>query len=179
MFRFAVSDPIDYSARWPSAYADNGEVGWSRTQAQEGHLAVSFPQIRYVFNAMVTSQMIVPSRLTCSWASLRATEGWAALQHHTVLHAFVTVHPPTHPRDDQSSPPHLLVDLLQGSFFAVLPSQNDTGAPAASRIPRWYAGNIYAMKAAPAQAVPLPIPPSLDKPTTYDIFISGDYEVSC
>ena len=33
------------------------------------------------------------------------------------------------------------------------------------------------MHASPAQVVELPTPPSADHPTTYDLFVSGDYEV--
>lgn len=44
-------------------------------------------------------------------------------------------------------------------------------------IPKWYAGNVYAMDAAPAHSISLPFPPSETESTTYDLFISGDYEV--
>ena len=44
--------------------------------------------------------------------------------------------------------------------------------------PEWRAGNIYAMGRSPPNTVDFPILPSLDSPTTYELFLSGDYEVS-
>lgn len=67
--------------------------------------------------------------------------------------------------------------MIQGSFFAVLPSREHTELQADAFTPRWHIGNIYAMKASPSNVVQLPHPPSPDKPTTYDLFLSGDYEV--
>lgn len=102
---------------------------------------------------------------------LRSTEGWAALQHHAVLHATLTVSPPA-PEDAPAQLPHLLMNLVQGSFFTLRPSSGYE-----TYIPAWYSGNIYDMERAPPQAVPL-TGLSLTEPTTYDLFISGDYEVS-
>lgn len=175
----AVSEPIDYGAQWPSAYADDGEVSWSKAQAEGGRLAVSFPHIRYACVLSRTVNIYLTQSAPCgSWASLRATEGWAALQHHTVLHTSLTVYPPANLGRDAVTPSQLLVDLQRGSFLAVLPPWNQGDTSEASRIPRWYAGNLYRMKASPLQAVPLPTSPSRGVPTTYDLFISGDYEVS-
>ncbi|KAJ3553575.1 hypothetical protein NM688_g3536 [Phlebia brevispora] len=152
-----LSEKIDYSTRWPSSYADNGEVGWAKAVSENGHLAVSFPEIR--------------------WTSLRASEGWAALQHHTVLRTSVTVYPPTASDEEVEGAPHLLIDVKQGSFFTVLPSWDSSPSDRIDATPRWYAGNIYSMNAAPTQIVPLPTSPAIDQPTTYDLFISGDYEI--
>jgi hypothetical protein len=44
--------------------------------------------------------------------------------------------------------------------------------------PEWYAGNIYDMERALPRVVSLPTSPDLMNPTQYEIFISGDYEVS-
>jgi len=149
-FPLNLSSPIDLEARWPSSYADGGTVGWTKAVSDKGNLGVSFPDIR--------------------WASLRATEGWAALQHHTVLRTTVTVHPPS---SAVIEPPTLLVSLTQGSFFTVRPSE----LAEVESIPRWYTGNIYAMTAAPPQSVDFPVAPSTSGPTTYDLFVSGDYEI--
>ena len=104
---------------------------------------------------------------------MRATEGWAALQHHSVLHTSITVHPPS---KQPYSHPHLLVDVQQGSFFTVRPSEK-SGHLSGSYVPRWHAGNIYALDASPPHSIPLPSPPSATEPTVYDLFVSGDYEV--
>ncbi|KAJ7445786.1 hypothetical protein B0H11DRAFT_2086878 [Mycena galericulata] len=142
-FPIDISEPIDFTRTWPSSYADKGRVGWTQTQATaEGDLKVSFPNIR--------------------WADLRATEGWAALQHHAVLHTTITLNPPQNA--DAFPVPRLLVQLIQGSRRCPSP-------------PEWHAGNIYAMDRTLARAIELPSPPSTTSPTTYHIFVSGDYEI--
>ncbi|KAG6874319.1 hypothetical protein C0995_001544 [Termitomyces sp. Mi166 len=100
------------------------------------------------------------------WNTLRSTEGWAALQHHAVLRTTLTLYPPSSLGNTQ--PPHLLVNLIQGSFFTILPS-----GPGERRffVPEWRAGNIYHMELALPRAVELPTPPNLEKPTIYEIFI--------
>ncbi|KAG5718671.1 3',5'-cyclic-nucleotide phosphodiesterase [Termitomyces sp. T112] len=109
---------------------------------------------------------------TDEWKTLRATEGWAALQHHAVLRTTLTIYPPSSLGNAQA--PHLLVNLIHGSFFTILPSD-----PGERRffVPQWYAGNIYDMERALPRAVELPTPPNLRKPTVYEIFISADYEI--
>lgn len=169
---------MDLSRRWPSSYADGGSVGWSTTESDGGgQLKISFPNIRCVQEPLRTT----PAQLHHRWKSLRATEGWAALQHHAVLRSSFTVHPPRLSNDAPALPPHLLVDLVQGSQFTVLPRAEARSSKAnGPLVPRWYAGNIYAMERALPQVVELPTKPSLTGPTTYDIFVSGDYEVgSC
>ncbi|THH15894.1 hypothetical protein EW146_g4658 [Bondarzewia mesenterica] len=143
-FPLNLSHPIDYSQSWPSSYADGGQVWWSNaTTDTDGHLRVSFPNIR--------------------WTTLRATEGWAALQYHTVLRTTMTVYPPADPTSVVL--PNLIVDLKQGSFFTILPqSKGDI-------VPQWYSGNIYAMERAPPKTVRFPVLPARNKPTTYDVFI--------
>ncbi|RPD65838.1 hypothetical protein L226DRAFT_566346 [Lentinus tigrinus ALCF2SS1-7] len=152
-----TSDPLDLQATYPSSYADGGYVGWTKAQSQEdGALEVSFPDIR--------------------WESLRATEGWAALQHHNLLRTTLTVYPPSEiPKKQDLSPPRLVVNLVQGSYFTVRPL---AGATVESRgEPEWHMGNIYAMGAAPPNTVELPTPPGLTEPTTYELVVSGDYEI--
>ncbi|KAH9951491.1 hypothetical protein B0H21DRAFT_818527 [Amylocystis lapponica] len=149
-----LSEAIDLEASFSSAYADDGNVGWTTARSNDdGVLNVSFPNIR--------------------WSSLREYEGWAALQYHSVLRTKVTVYPPSGPPEASISPPHLLVDILQGSFFTVLPSEPKESVI----VPTWYAGNIYALERSPPQTVILPIPPSETSPTSYDLFVSGDYEI--
>ena len=69
--------------------------------------------------------------------------------------------------------PRLLVQLKRGSYFTLRPQTQ----PLSSFVPEWYAGNIYDMERAQSRVVPLPENPSLVEPTSYDVFISGDYEV--
>ncbi|KAK0431695.1 uncharacterized protein EV420DRAFT_772169 [Desarmillaria tabescens] len=149
-FPLNLSEPINFAKTWPSSYADGGRVAWSSVVLKDaGDIEISFPDIR--------------------WESLRATEGWAALQHHAVLRSTLTVHPPINP--SKSTPvPHLLVQLIQGSYFTILPKNG-------RREPQWYSGNIYAMERSLPQQAPLPTTPSNDSVTHYDIFISGDYEI--
>ncbi|KAH9946364.1 uncharacterized protein BXZ73DRAFT_37690 [Epithele typhae] len=155
-FPLNLSEPVDLAATWPSSYADGGAVGWTKAQSTEvGLLEVSFPHIR---------------RRLSRWDSLRATEGWAALQHHSLLRTTLTVHPPS--SAVSRTEPRLLVNLLQGSLFTIRPSSDYAGF-----VPEWHAGNIYMIHRAAPNTISLPVPPSLDSPTTYDFFLSGDYEI--
>ncbi|KAI0075479.1 hypothetical protein K474DRAFT_1691814 [Panus rudis PR-1116 ss-1] len=154
-----LSEPIDRNTCYSSSYPDNGTVTWSRAKSADGELSVTFPHVR--------------------WQSLRETEGWAALQHHSVLFTILeVVPPPAKPyRPLHEVPPklELLVSLSQGSYFTIVPAvtteENDS-TPA-----KWYAGNIYDMNASPPHVVPLPDTPSLNTPTSYILFVSGDYEI--
>ncbi|KAI0822633.1 hypothetical protein BC628DRAFT_1326905 [Trametes gibbosa] len=157
-FPLDLSRPVDLNATYPSAYADSAFVGWSKAQSNEnGSLEVSFPDIR--------------------WESLRATEGWAALQHHTVLRSTLTVHPPTRPNFQSKGPPQLRINLLQGSFFTIIPTGTPASALSQGLVPEWHAGNIYAMGQSPPNVVALPVFPSLSESTSYEIIVSGDYEI--
>ncbi|KAF8636685.1 hypothetical protein AX17_003490 [Amanita inopinata Kibby_2008] len=145
-------EPIDWTKSWPSSYADGGHVSWTRAQSDaNGNLNISFPDVR--------------------WSSLRATEGWAALQYHSILRTQLTMHPPHSPME----PPKLLIQLKQASFFAIMPALDDRSYLMPT--PVWYQGNIYNLEHAIPQTVELPTKPSISSPTTYDLFISGDYEV--
>ena len=109
------------------------------------------------------------------WSALRATEGWAALQYHSVLRTSITLSPPLGLH--VSSLPRLHVRLVQGSFFCVIPVNASKDIKSGSLVPKWYSGNIYDLEQAPPQIIDLPVPPSAIAATTYDIFVSGDYEV--
>ncbi|RDB21028.1 hypothetical protein Hypma_011398 [Hypsizygus marmoreus] len=151
-FPLNLSEPINLNKSWPSSYGDDGKVSWSKAESDaNGTLSVSFPNIR--------------------WQSLRATEGWAALQHHAVLRTQLTVYPP---RFGSAPFPGLLIQLIQGSFFSILPIEP---AHCEQHVAEWMSGNIYDMERALPRIVELPFAPSLDKPTAYNIFISGDYEI--
>ncbi|KAL1709962.1 hypothetical protein EV121DRAFT_275862 [Schizophyllum commune] len=129
---------VDTDTTYPSSYADDGTVSWSTTTlSEDGSLKVSFPSIR--------------------WKALRATEGWAALQHHALLHGTLTI-----PED--ATHHRLLVNLVQGSYFTILP-RGKSGLE-----PQWYAGNIYDLAASQPQSVPI-------EPGEYDIWVAGDYEI--
>ncbi|KAJ4488323.1 hypothetical protein J3R30DRAFT_3696095 [Lentinula aciculospora] len=151
-FPIDVKVPIDLNVSYPSSYADGGQVTWSKAQANKdsGVLEVLFPD-------------------SVRWKALRNTEGWAALQHHAVLKTSLTVYPATY-SSSNSRPPHLRVQLVGASYFTITSSNSE-------KLPRWYAGNIYDMERALPRVVELPTEPALDQPTTYDIFVSGDYEI--
>lgn len=108
-----------------------------------------------------------------SWAPLRATEGWAALQHHAVLRTTLTVHPP---RSNSQPPPNVLVKLKGGSFFTLVPADVEW-KQRPDFVPEWYSGNIYQVDCAPPHLVNLPTVPSAVFPTVYYLYVSGDYEV--
>ncbi|KAF9651433.1 hypothetical protein BDM02DRAFT_3091108 [Thelephora ganbajun] len=150
-----LSDDIDFTKSYPSSLIENGTVSWGKYTADlaSGTLEVSYPKVR--------------------WRRIRQTEGWAGLQHHSVLHTVLTVFPPNNfDHDGSSTPPRLHVDLMQGSFFTVLP---DSGG---NRVPKWYSGNIYSMERSLPRIINLPSTPSVVSPTSYDVFVSGDYEES-
>ncbi|KAI0057117.1 hypothetical protein BV25DRAFT_1974045 [Artomyces pyxidatus] len=155
-FPLNLSEPVDLDSSWPSSYADGGFVSWSQfTSDASGRLKVSFPHIR--------------------WTSLRATEGWAALQHHSVLRTTLTVYPPEHSNENSTITPNLLVELKQGSFYTILPAE-DTNAYSKNAF-EWYSGNIYATEGSPPHIVRFPVPPSTKRPTKYLLYVSGDYEI--
>ncbi|KAI0028355.1 hypothetical protein K488DRAFT_89825 [Vararia minispora EC-137] len=156
-FPIDLRSPIDLRTRWPSSYADGGEVSWKQIKMLDnGNILVSYPDIR--------------------WSQLRATEGWAAVQHHSVVRVSLTVYPPS---TDESSAllsqePQLSVKLLQGSFFSLLPTESHPSRT--MHIPQWYSGDVYATGALPS-LLRLPVAPARDQPTSYDLYISGDYEI--
>ncbi|KAI0798096.1 hypothetical protein C8Q75DRAFT_34633 [Abortiporus biennis] len=147
-----ASQPIDFHKSWPSSLADNGAVTWRRAQSNSGHLTLTYPDIR--------------------WSALRSTEGWAALQHHSVLRTTITLYPGPTIDTQKEYAPSLLIELSQGSFFTILPQTEGHNI-----VPAWHSGNIYAVNSSPQSSIQLPSKPSLLSPTTYDLFISGDYEI--
>lgn len=69
--------------------------------------------------------------------------------------------------------PRILVDLKQGSYFALRPKEC-----AAEYVHRWFAGNIYDLERSLPVCVELPAStPSSDR-LEYELFVSGDYEVT-
>lgn len=103
------------------------------------------------------------------------TEGWAALQHHVILRTTLTLFPPS--LGETSSTlhidPRVLVELKQGSYFTMKPKH----CPA-NFVPRWFVGNIYDLERAVPACVDLSGPISTTDPLEYELFVSGDYEVT-
>ncbi|TDL27220.1 hypothetical protein BD410DRAFT_713943 [Rickenella mellea] len=157
-FPWNLSESIDtqLNRAWPSSYADNAHIRPTTAYSDaEGNLEVSFPDIR--------------------WETLRSTEGWSVLQHHAVLRTRLTITPPP-PSENPPAVPRLLVDLVQGSYFTLVP-RNDHDHTSKPFIPEWHAGNIYDMRRSLPSAVNLPTAPSFEQPTHYDLVVSGDYEI--
>ncbi|KAI9509953.1 hypothetical protein F5148DRAFT_672519 [Russula earlei] len=157
-FPVDLAERVDLDASYSSSLADGGSVHWSKALlAPDGNLTVTFPHIR--------------------WAFLRATEGWAALQHHVVLRTTLTVIPP--PRSDPQLPPavpNLLVELKKGSFFSLVPADFEW-EQRREFVPEWYSGNIYEVDYASPHLVKFPTAPSTVSPTVYHLYVSGDYEI--
>jgi len=136
-----------------------------------GHCKCRIPTFGQTFYLGVPKHQLIGT-VSHSWSRIRQTEGWAGLQHHSVLHTILTIFPPTNPDDnDPHLPLRLDANLTQGSFFTILPRTNG------NRVPKWYSGNIYSMERSLSRIIDLPSTPSLISPTTYDVFVSGDYEV--
>ena len=124
---------------------------------------------------------VIIANMRFRWERLRKTEGWASLQHHTILRTTLIVHPPDPAYCN--SLPQLNIELKQGSYFTLIPRSDganiDERASNTDEIaPEWHPGNIYDLHRAPPSIVDLPGNISLDKPNVYDVFVSGDYEVS-
>lgn len=103
------------------------------------------------------------------WSYLRATEGWDALQYHSILHTTFNV---TSTQAYPISGFRLYVQLQQGSFFAILPRENRKDF-----VPEWHAGNIYGLQHVSNNSVVVPAALKANEPMTFDLFVSGDYEV--
>ncbi|KAF8503727.1 hypothetical protein F5888DRAFT_1864250, partial [Russula emetica] len=156
-FPLDLTEHVDLDASYPSSLADGGFVRWSKAMlGLDSDLAASFPHIR--------------------WASLRATEGWAALQHHAVLRTTLTVHPPCSDSQPPPAVPNFLVELKGGSFFTLVPADVEW-KQRHNFVPEWYSGNIYKVDCAPPHLVNLPTVPSAVSPTAYYLYVSGDYEI--
>lgn len=154
-FPLDLSKNIDLTRTYPSAYADGGYVSWSKASSDEhGNLKVSHPNIR--------------------WEQLRATEGWAALQHHNVLRTYLTVYPPDSTQERIEADPRLRVECLQGAYFCILPGDETTWI---THISEWHMGNVYALERAPVQFVSFPTSPCRVKATRYQVVLCGPYEI--
>lgn len=154
-FPLDLSKNIDLTRTYPSAYADGGYVSWSKVSSDEhGSLNVSHPNIR--------------------WEQLRATEGWAALQHHNVLRTYLTVYPPDSKQGRTEADPRLRVECLQGAYFSILPGDETTWT---THVLEWHMGNVYALERAPIQFVSLPVSPYRDKATRYQVVLCVPYEI--
>lgn len=151
---------------------------WSKALASpDGNLAVSFPDIRCAIVCPINHGVSFNLTDIHSWASLRATEGWAILQHHAVLRSTLTVLPPRFDSKQQTPDvPKILVQLERGSFFTIVPADVEW-EQRRDFVPEWYSGNIYEVDGAPAHLVKLPTAPSASHPTVYHLYVSGDYEV--
>ncbi|KAF8502452.1 hypothetical protein JB92DRAFT_2740590 [Gautieria morchelliformis] len=156
------SYPVDLSSpyqhepnrTWFSSLADGGKVGWKSFNAtQSGRLLVSHPHIR--------------------WKSLRAAEGWAAFQHHNVLRTTLEIIPPTK-INQETRIPLLALSLQHVSFFALVPVQSNFTDT--SFTPEWHPGNIYGLPRPPKHLIE-PAGLASTTPTTYNLFVSGDYEI--
>ncbi|KAG1883042.1 hypothetical protein F4604DRAFT_1740396 [Suillus subluteus] len=154
-FPLDLSKNIELTRTYPSAYADGGYVSWSKASSDEhGSLKVSHPNIR--------------------WEQLRATEGWAALQHHNVLRTYLTVYPPDSKQERTEADPRLRVECLQGAYFSILPGDETTWT---THVSEWHMGNVYALERAPVQFVSLPTSPCRVKATRYQVVLCGPYEI--
>ncbi|KAG9120200.1 DEAH-box ATP-dependent RNA helicase prp43, partial [Ceratobasidium sp. 392] len=84
------------------------------------------------------------------WESIRATEGWAGLQHHALLHTTIRLNPPRLANDlERTTPTYLLLSAVQCSHIAVLDRSSSTA------VLRWHTGNIYAYSDAPPTRIPV------------------------
>lgn len=151
-----VSLPVSTTTQYPTSLTRSAYASWSQTTADpHGTIHVSHPSV--------------------PWNQIRATEGWAGLQHLNVLRGWLSVFSPSDVSGDPSEP-LLRTELLQGAFFTILPPpdslERKTGTP------EWYYGNIYQLERAPAQLVRLPVSPAGNKEgTRYEIIICAPYEV--
>ena len=149
-----VSSPYRHCSaqRFPSALVDGGFATWSNAKTSLGTFVVSHPGVR--------------------WQNMRNILGWSTLQNHSVIHSSFTVAPlQSSPGNDERSPV-LQVTLKQGSYIAILERDRDsvTGDVA------WNEGDIYAQSNSPLR-IPLAALLRRREPTTFDVFISADYEI--
>ncbi|KAL7421865.1 hypothetical protein Q5752_003636 [Cryptotrichosporon argae] len=114
----------DVADAWDSELADGGAVGWRRFDANEGRVAVSYPDVR--------------------WAQLRADHGWAALHFQVVMRTSMTI-----PSVGAPLTP-VRLDVINGTEFAVVPaSASASGGPDDIH---WYAADTYGFALTPSGA---------------------------
>ncbi|RXK38309.1 hypothetical protein M231_04482 [Tremella mesenterica] len=105
--------PYDFHQTWPSEMGVGGRVGWTEFQSDsQGWVAVKYPHIE--------------------WKQLRADHGWAALQFQSFLRTSLSI-----PSLNNCSETPLLIDLIQGTEFALIDIQEPTTPTV------WYAGDVY------------------------------------
>ncbi|KAF9228756.1 alpha/beta-hydrolase [Gyrodon lividus] len=151
---------------YPTSLTHTAYASWSRTTADlHGTIVVSHPSV--------------------PWEQIRATEGWAGIQHMNVVRGWLSVHPPSRREEGRDtgdgsvdeSEPLLRADLLQGAFFTILPPP-DSPQRKTNYVPEWHPGNVYAMERAPAQFIRFPVSPARNgKGTRYEVIICGAYEI--
>lgn len=109
------------------------------------------------------------------WKEIRDTQGWAGLQHHSLIRATLTIWPPSTPIDPDGAqfPRAIFASVSQGSMFVLL---SRSTAATKNEKPTWHIGNIYAMREVP-QRISLPGDISTTSPTQFDLLISADYEI--
>lgn len=113
----------------------------------------------------------------CRWNHLRATEGWAILQYHAVLHTTLTVIPPANRRDNEK-PPRLHINLSRTLFFTLLSRETVVSSDTLQfNHAEWHTGNVFDLRGACPSSVELPSLPNGATPSAFDLFICGDYEV--
>ena len=148
-----VSLPIDTTVQYPTSLTHGASALWSRTTADpDGTIHVSHP--------------------TVPWDRIRASQGWAGLQHLNILRGWLSVHLPSDVVNNASEP-FLRTELLQGAFITVLPPHDSPERK--THVPEWHCGNIYTLEGAPVQLVRLPTPPARN--TRYEVIVCAPYEV--
>ncbi|KAG9018296.1 hypothetical protein FRB90_011626 [Tulasnella sp. 427] len=156
--RMTVTPPYAHNASktYPSSLPDGGLVSWSHhSTSSPGSFRISFPSVR--------------------WGYVRSTQGWAGLQHHSLVRATIVLRPPTiRLRDGLGKTPiGMKVSVSQGSMFAVLPRY---GHGETDDNVKWHFGNIYDLPEVP-QVITLSQNVSPLEETSFDLFISADYEI--
>ena len=149
-----VSLPIDATTQYPTSLTHTASASWSQTTADpHGIIHVSHPSV--------------------PWDQIRATQGWAGLQHVNVLRGWLSVRPPSDLGDASES--LLRTELLQGAFFTVLPPPDSPQRK--THVPEWHYGNIYALERPPVQLLRLPVSPARNEEARYEVIICAPYEV--
>ncbi|KAG9079401.1 hypothetical protein FS749_008552 [Ceratobasidium sp. UAMH 11750] len=185
----AITAPPDFTKSYPSHLVDGGFVHWNNVSLLNHHTPLSISQLDSRVQDSVSYSVSFPD---VRWESIRATEGWAGLQHHVLLHATVRIDPSSFTGGlDNATPTYLLLSAIQCSHVAVLDMS------LSPTVPRWHTGNIYAYPDAPIIRIPLffnnsvtdhqHIPTSdgslegiyilRDEPKELDLLIGLDYEI--
>ncbi|KAK8864370.1 hypothetical protein IAR55_001618 [Kwoniella newhampshirensis] len=108
--------PCDVQTTWPSELGYEGRIGWTKFETgSDGWLEVSYPDT--------------------SWDQLRSDHGWAALQFQSVLRTTIIV-----PKLQGKTATPIRVDLVQGTEFALIPSDAETTGQTPTV---WYQGDVY------------------------------------